>query len=106
MAAITTTPSTRTCKFVRTAAGTVGVLTLTVCGLAADYYLEEIADSTGGRVFRLERFKSQRRTEEGETYYVRLGGCGSCDCPAGIFKRSKPCKHRDAVRALVAAGRI
>jgi hypothetical protein len=37
--------------------------------------------------------------------WVGVGDCWSCSCPAGVFRRERPCKHAAALGNLLAVFR-
>jgi hypothetical protein len=65
------------------------------------YYLTELPARAPDRRFVLSKHDTTR-------YEVLLRGAGgSCTCPWGRYGASrKPCRHVDAVRALVARGKL
>jgi hypothetical protein len=86
------------------------VLTITVFHkrAAADdfhYLLRPVASQLGGAGFVLVKVTD---SAERPTYSVNLDGARStCDCPGHTFHRQgKPCKHIEALLALLAAGKL
>jgi hypothetical protein len=75
------------------------ILRLFVGAQAFLYWLEEVA-ADWGRAFRLEKF------EEGDVYDVHFDQAtgDSCTCLGSL--RHGHCKHRDALAALLKAGRL
>jgi hypothetical protein len=86
----------RFCKVVR---DENGVRTLTICvGTKTDTYdLLEIASDYGRGI--------QLTKPDGTVYHVCLDGLASACCCKGFTRHSR-CKHRDALAALEAAGRL
>lgn len=76
-----------------------GILVLTIGGKAHQYRLAAVP-AEGGRDFRLEKVPA------GDAYTVVLSPMGrhTCTCPG--HTRRGVCKHRDALVALAAAGRL
>ncbi len=55
--------------------------------------------------FQLFGFDAKRQES---THYDIAPDCSTCDCPDATFQADRPegCKHRKAVKALVAAGKL
>jgi hypothetical protein len=75
------------------------ILTLFVAKEAFLYFLAAIACDYG-RGFALEKF------EGGEVYHVHFDKDMGDSCTCLGFLRHRHCKHRDALAALMAAGRL
>lgn len=80
-------------------------LALTKDGATVNYYLKEIAVDFG-RGFQLDKFYTEGAGEDDRTYHVHLDKelGDSCTCKGFVF-RSK-CKHVDALKTLVAVGKV
>jgi hypothetical protein len=66
--------------------------------LATGHYLLRVI---GANKFALTKFKQ----EGGETYVVALGQGGFCGCE-DYKRRGGPCKHQEALTALVTQGKV
>jgi hypothetical protein len=79
-----------------------GSLTVTDTRTHVTYAVHELPVGRGftGRAVRLTK-------ADGERYAVRCGSADhdhSCDCAGHTYGRGKPCKHVEALRALLANG--
>jgi hypothetical protein len=95
---------TRTLRLTRTAGGLALVIHERQEGgpvKVSAYYLSELPAAGPGRRFALSKHDTTR-------YEVLLrGAAGSCTCPWGRYGASrKACRHVDAVRALIALGKL
>ena len=75
-------------------------LVLTVGTLAVAYCLFELpCDDAGRRVFRVGKYDLT------EKYTVSVkAGVPECDCKGGVY--AGHCKHGDAIKSLVAGGKL
>ena len=89
----------RRCRLSDGSGGGKRILTLFIGTEAFLYFLEEIG-ADWGRAFRLEKF------EEGDVYDVHFDQAtgDSCTCLGSL--RHGHCKHRDALAALIQAGKL
>src|SRR5438270_1107554 len=80
-------------------------LSLTTNGETKSYYLKEIPVDFG-RGFQLDRFHSEEADEDERTYHVHLDKelGDSCTCRGYVYKSK--CKYVDALRTLVALGKV
>jgi hypothetical protein len=81
-----------------------GVIRITVGKASTDYSVRAIPSQVGGAAFELVKLGLEAG---GETYHVLLTGDtnhDSCTCKGSVAHGH--CKHRDAIAALVAAGRL
>jgi hypothetical protein len=80
-------------------------LALTTGGATVSYYLKEIPVDFG-RGFQLDKFYTEGAGEDDRTYHVHLDKelGDSCTCKGFVY-RSK-CKHVDALKTLVALGKV
>jgi hypothetical protein len=80
-------------------------LALTKDGATVSYYLKEIPVDFG-RGFQLDKFYTEQADEDERTYHVHLDKelGDSCTCKGFVY-RSK-CKHVDALKTLVALGKV
>jgi hypothetical protein len=71
----------------------------------AHYWVTPLA-SDWGLAYRLEKAGEEVKDGEEDTYDVLLENeqDGSCTCPAGVYHGF--CKHQDALRALLAEGKL
>jgi|SRR5579872_4452991 len=80
-------------------------LALTKDGATVNYYFREIPVDFG-RGFQLDKFYSEASEDGQEVYHVHLDAQlgDSCTCK-GFVHRDK-CKHVDAIKTLVALGKV
>jgi hypothetical protein len=80
-------------------------LSLRKDGATVNYYLREIPVDFG-RGFQLDKFYSEASEDGQEVYHVHLDKelGDSCTCKGFVY-RSK-CKHIDAIKTLVALGKV
>jgi hypothetical protein len=81
------------------------LLALTKDGETKSYYLKEIPVDFG-RGFQLDRFHSEEANEDERQYHVHLDKelGNSCTCKGYVY--SSKCKHVDALKTLVALGKV
>jgi hypothetical protein len=81
-----------------------GVVRLTVGKQSTDYAVRPSPSQVGGAAFELTKLGLEA---DGEVYHVSLTGNARPDaCTCQGFCRWSTCRHRDALAALVAAGRL
>jgi hypothetical protein len=90
---------------VRDAVNGLRALALTKDGATVSYYLKEIPVDFG-RGLQLDKFYTEGVGEDDRTYHVHLDKelGDSCTC-RGFIYRSR-CKHVDALKTLVALGKV
>ena len=74
-------------------------------GVRCGYSLREIPVDFG-RGFQLDKFEMEQAADDDKTYHVHLDAQlgDSCTCRGYVYKSK--CKHLDAVKTLVALGKV